>query len=176
MLCFKDYFSLFDKMSKAEIEKNSEDKLDAIDIELLRLLQENCKQTTKELASKVHLSQTPVFERIRQMETSGYIEGYSARLNRRKLNRGLCVFCSIRLKKHSREYIIHFKDAIMHVPEIVECYNISGDYDFMLKIIVESMSHYQDFVQNKLGVIESVGSLHSLFVIDEVKQAQSVLL
>lgn len=149
-------------------------KLDDIDLELLRLLQANCNLTTKELADKVHLSPTPVFERIRQLEASGYILGYSALLNRKLLNHGFCVFCNIRLKKHSRNYIIHFKKAIKKIDEITECYNISGDYDFMLKIYVTDMEHYQDFVQNKLGTIESVGSLHSLFVLEEVKHLQGM--
>lgn len=163
-------------MTSEDKENKSIQGLDDVDTRILRLLQDNCKLTNKELAVQVHLSPTPVFERVRQLEKKGYIKRYSALLDRQLLSRGFCVFCNIRLKKHSKEYIIHFKEAVMAVPEIVECYNISGDYDFMLKIIVKSMSHYQDFVQNKLGVIESVGSLHSMFVIDEVKHEQSIVL
>lgn len=150
------------------------DKLDDIDIEILRQLQENSNQTTKEIAAKVHLSPTPVFERIRQLEKSGYIKKYTAILDGDKLSKGFCVFCNIRLKKHSGEYIVHFTTAVMDIPEITECYNISGDYDFMLKIQVNSMAHYQDFVQNVLGNIESVGSLHSLFVLKTVKETYAI--
>lgn len=150
------------------------EKLDATDIEILRQLQENSHQTTKELAKRVHLSPTPVFERIRQLENSGYIKRYTVILDGDKLSKGFCVFCNIRLKKHSGEFIVHFTNAVMDIPEITECYNISGDYDFMLKIQVKSMAHYQDFVQNVLGTIESVGSIHSLFVLKTVKETYAI--
>lgn len=151
-------------------------QLDDIDIQILKVLQDNCKLTTKELAAHVHLSPTPVFERVKRMEKEGIIRQYSAILNNELLDNGFCVFCNIRLKKHSKEYILHFIDSIMKIDEIVECYNISGDYDFMLKILVSSMSHYQEFVQNKLGVIESIGSLHSLFVLKEMKHTHGIKL
>ncbi|MBO7427819.1 MAG: Lrp/AsnC family transcriptional regulator [Paludibacteraceae bacterium] len=151
-------------------------QLDDIDIQILKVLQNNCKLTTKELAAHVHLSPTPVFERVKRMEKEGIIRQYSAILNNELLDNGFCVFCNIRLKKHSKEYILHFIDAIQKIDEIVECYNISGDYDFMLKILVSGMSHYQEFVQNKLGVIESIGSLHSLFVLKEMKHTHGIKL
>lgn len=148
--------------------------LDDINIKLLELLQENSKFTTKELAAKVNLSATPVFERIKHLEESGFIRKYSAILDPEKINNGFSVYCNIRLKKHSKEYILNFTAAIKDIKEITECYNVSGDYDFMLKIYVQNMAHYQSFVQNKLGVIESIGSLHSIFVLKEVKQTFSL--
>ncbi len=148
--------------------------LDDIDIKLLELLQENSKFTTKELAAKVNLSATPVFERIKHLEENGFIRKYSAILDPEKINNGFSVYCNIRLKKHSKEYILNFTAAIKDIKEITECYNVSGDYDFMLKIYVQNMAHYQSFVQNKLGVIESIGSLHSIFVLKEVKQTFSL--
>lgn len=148
--------------------------LDTIDIRILEMLQENSNITTKELAERVNLSATPVFERIKRLEKEGYIKKYVAIVDSAKLNSGFCVFCNIRLKKHSKECIIHFTESILNVKEITECYNISGDYDFMLKICVNSMSHYQEFVENVLGTIESIGSLHSLFVLKEVKHTYAV--
>ncbi len=148
--------------------------LDATDIRILEILQDNSNITTKELAERVNLSATPVFERIKRLEKEGYIKKYVAIVDGQKVNNGFCVFCNIRLKKHSKECIIHFTKSIMKVREITECYNISGDYDFMLKICVNSMAHYQEFVENVLGTIESIGSLHSLFVLKEVKQTYSV--
>lgn len=158
------------------MKEPSIEDLDETDIQILKTLQSNCKLTTKELAAMVNLSPTPVFERVKRLEKDGYIKQYSAVLNNELLNKGFCVFCNIRLKKHSKEYILHFTDAIQKIDEIVECYNISGDYDFLLKIFVSSMAHYQDFVQNKLGVIESVGSLHSLFVLKEMKNNPGIIL
>lgn len=148
--------------------------LDKKDLEILRILQDNSNLTTKELAAKVNLSPTPVFERIRQMEEKGYITKYGAVLNRNLLGIGLCAFCNIRLKQHNRDCILHFVNAISNIEEITECYNISGDYDFMIKIMVKDMDHYQDFIQNKLGTIDSLGSLHSLFVLKEVKMTQQI--
>lgn len=149
-------------------------KIDNIDIKLLELLQDNAKFTTKELASKVNLSPTPVFERIRNLEKNGYIKKYTAILNPEKIQVGFSVYCNIRLKKHSQEYILNFTAAIKNIKEVTECYNVSGDYDFMLKIYVQNMAHYQSFVQNKLGIIDSIGSLHSIFVMKEVKQTFSL--
>jgi len=150
------------------------DNLDAIDISLLKLLQENSNRTVKEFASLVNLSPTPVFERIKQLEKNGYIKKYMAILSHEKLNKGFVVFCHIRLKYHSLECRTRFMSAIADIDEITECYNISGEYDFMLKICAQSMEHYKDFAINILGVEESIGSLHSVFVMEEVKQNFSI--
>ncbi len=156
------------------IKSQKMDKLDSIDIEILRQLQANANQTTKELASHVNLSPTPVFERVKQLERNGYIKKYTVILDGEKLSKGFCVFCNIRLKKHSGQCIVDFTAAVQDIPEITECYNISGEFDFMLKIQVNSMSHYQDFVQNVLGNIDSVGSIHSLFVLKTVKETYAL--
>ena len=150
------------------------DNLDAIDISLLKLLQENSNRTVKEFASLVNLSPTPVFERIKQLEKNGYIKKYMAILSHEKLNKGFVVFCHIRLKYHSLACRTQFMRVITDIDEITECYNISGEYDFMLKICAQSMEHYKDFVINILGVEESIGSLHSVFVMEEVKQNFSI--
>lgn len=145
------------------------EKLDAIDIQILRELQGNGKLTTKELAAIVNLSATPVFERQKRLEREGYIKKYTVVLDAEKLGNGFVVFCNIRLKQHSREYGRQFMEAISSIKEITECYNTSGDYDFMMKIYVRDMKHYQDFILNTLGVIDSIGSLHSIFAIGEIK-------
>lgn len=143
--------------------------IDDTDIKILSLLQENAKLTTKELAAKVNLSPTPVFERLKRLEREGYIDKYVAILNAEKLGNGFVVFCNIKLKQHSRTYGAQFMDAIMQMNEVTECYNTSGEHDFMMKIYAKSMKHYQDFVLNKLGMVDSIGSLHSVFVIGEIK-------
>lgn len=148
--------------------------LDPTDIQLLRILQEGSNLTTKELAAKVNLSPTPVFERVKRLEKEGYIKKYVAILDAEKLSKGFVVFCNIRLKQHSKELGIRFMKAILSLEEVTECYNISGDYDFMLKIYVQSMKHYQDFVLNTLGEIDSIGNLHSTFVLGEIKQSYAL--
>ncbi len=149
-------------------------KLDKTDIRLLQLLQENSSRTVKELAALVNLSTTPVFERIKRLETNGYIRKYTAILNAEKLNQGFIVFCNVRLKQHSKELGKQFMEAVIPLEEVTECYNISGDYDFMLKIYVNSMSHYQDFVLNTFGELDCIGNLQSLFVMGEIKNSYSI--
>jgi len=150
------------------------ERLDTTDIKMLKVLQDNSKLTTKELAEIVNLSPTPVFERQRRLEREGYIKRYTAELNSEKLGCNLIVFCSIKLKQHTREYGHQFMEAINKIETITNCYNISGDYDFMMKIYVRDMKHYQDFVLNTLGELDCIGSLHSTFVIGEVKNSRAV--
>lgn len=145
------------------------EKLDDKDLKLLRLLQNNAKLTVKELAKEINLSPSPVFERVKRLEQEGYIKGYAAVLDAEKLNRGFTVFCQIKLKIHDRSVGYDFVKEILEIEEVAECYNISGDFDFLLKVQVRDMKHYQDFVFNKLGSVDSIGSTHSTFVMAEVK-------
>ena len=150
------------------------ENLDAIDIRLLKLLQKNSNITTKELANKVNLSPTPVFERIKKLEKSGFIKKYVAILDAELLNKSLTVFCNITLKEHTKKIGNQFVNDIKNVKEITECYNVSGDYDFLLKVVVKDMKHYQNFVLNHLGEIKNIGSAHSTFVMGEIKHSYAV--
>ncbi|MGL6129580.1 AsnC family transcriptional regulator [Chryseobacterium artocarpi] len=145
------------------------EQLDDKDLKLLRLLQTNAKLTVKELAKEINLSPSPVFERVKRLEQEGYIKNYAAVLDAEKLNRGFTVFCQIKLKIHDRSVGYDFVKEILEIEEVAECYNISGDFDFLLKVQVRDMKHYQDFVFNKLGSVDSIGSTHSTFVMAEVK-------
>lgn len=150
------------------------DKLDQVDLQILRNLQNNARLTTKELAASVHLSTTPVFERLRRLETGGYIKRYIAVLDAEKLNQGFVVFCSVKLRRLNREIASDFVRIIQDIPEVTECYNISGSYDYLLKIHSPNMKYYQEFILNVLGTIESLGSLESTFVMDEVKHEYGI--
>ncbi|PWG80528.1 AsnC family transcriptional regulator [Pararcticibacter amylolyticus] len=150
------------------------EELDAADLQLLRLLGENSKMTVKELAARVNLSPSPVFERVKRLETKGYIKKYIALIDAEKLNYGLMVFCNIKLKQHDKSIGSQFVKDIMLLTEVVECYNISGDYDFLLKVLARDMKHYQDFVFNKLGSVTSIGSTHSTFVMCENKNTYNI--
>lgn len=150
------------------------DTLDNIDLRLLKLLQEDSSRPIKELAKLVYLSATPVSERIRRLEKEGYIKKYAAILSHSKLNKGFVVFCNVRLKQHSYEYRNRFINAVLQIEDITECYNISGDYDFMLKIYAQSMEHYKNFIVNILNAEESIGSLQSIFVMEEIKQTHNI--
>ena len=138
-------------------------------MQILRTLQQNARLTTKELASRVSLSSTPVFERLRRLENNGYIKKYIAVLDAEKLNQGFIVFCNIKMSRLSRDIAQNFTQIIRDIPEVTECYNISGRFDFLLKIHAPNMKYYQEFVLNVLGTIENLGSLESTFVMDEIK-------
>ncbi len=143
--------------------------LDKKDLQILRTLQENARLTTKELAARVNLSSTPVFERLRRLENGGYIRKYIAVLDAEKLNLGFVVFCRVKLSKLNKEIATDFTRVIQDIPEVTECYNISGSYDYLLKIHAPNMKYYQEFILNVLGTIDSLGSLESTFVMDEIK-------
>ncbi len=148
--------------------------LDDTDIQLLKLLGADSEITVKELAAQVNLSASPVFERVKRLKTNGYIKKYIALIDAEKLNYGLIVFCNIKLKQHDRSIGHQFVTDIMQLKEVVECYNISGDFDFLLKVYAKDMKHYQDFVFNKLGSVTSIGSTHSTFVMSENKNSYNI--
>ena len=143
--------------------------LDRIDIQILRIMQGNARLTTKELASRVNLSNTPVFERLKRLEKEGYIKKYIAVLDAEKLNRGFTVYCSVKLIKINREIAGEFCDMIKEIPEVTECYNISGEHDYLMKINAPDMKYYQEFILNVLGRLGNLGSITSMFVMDEIK-------
>ena len=143
--------------------------LDKTDLQILRTLQQNARLTTKELAARVSLSSTPVFERLKRLENNGYIKKYIAVLDAEKLNQGFIVFCHIKMSKLNREIAQNFTEIIRDIPEVTECYNISGSFDYLLKIHAPNMKYYQEFVLNVLGTIENLGSLESTFVMAEIK-------
>ena len=150
------------------------DTLDDIDLQILRTLQKNAKLTTKELADAVHLTPTPVFERQKRLERQGYIKKYVAILDPDKLNQSLQVYCKVKLKQINHEIADAFTRRIMRIPEVTECYNTSGNYDYLLKVRATDMKQYQEFVLNKLGEIESLASIESTFVMSEIKQNYGV--
>jgi Lrp/AsnC family leucine-responsive transcriptional regulator len=149
-------------------------KLDHVDIQMLRTLQENARLTVKELAAKVRLSSTPVFERLKRLEEGGYIKKYMAVLDAGKLDRGFVVFCNVKLRRMNRDIAGEFARIVQDIPEVTECYNISGGFDYLLKIHAPDMKYYQEFILNVLGTVESLGSIESMFVMDEVKHVYGI--
>lgn len=145
------------------------EKLDKVDLQILRTLQENARLTTKELAAQVSLSSTPVFERLKRLEREGYIKKYIAVLDADKLNQGFVVFCNVKLRRMNKDIAMEFTRIVQQIPEVTECYNISGSYDYLLKIHAPNMKYYQEFIIDVLGTVDSLGSLESMFVMDEVK-------
>lgn len=145
------------------------DTLDTVDIQILRTLQENARLTTKELAARVHLSTTPVFERLKRLESNGYIKKYIAVLDAEKLNQGFVVFCNVKMHRISHDIAEQFSQMVKGIPEVTECYNVSGSFDYLLKVHAANMKYYREFVLNVLGSIEGLGSIESTFVMDTIK-------
>ena len=149
--------------------------LDNTDLAILKLLQQNARITIKEISDKVHLSTTPVHERIRRMEESGVIRQYATLLNGAKVKKGLMVICYVSLKQHSKNAGDKFIKSIMELNEVVECLTISGEFDFMLKVVTENMDAYYDFHVNKLSQIENMGNIQSVFVMGVIKQTHQLV-
>ena len=173
-MLFLKLINLFKSVKMKKTDNFSVKNLDIIDFELLRMLQKDAKLTIKEIAVRVNLSPTPVYERIKRLEKEGLIEKYIAIVNAEKVGKNLTVFCNIILKKHTKEIVNKFVRDIVSLKEVVECYNISGDYDFLLKIVTKDMKHYQFFVINELGSVKNIGSVHSTFVIGVIKHNYAV--
>ncbi len=149
--------------------------LDKIDLAILRLLQENARATVKEIAEKVHLSTTPVHERIKRMEQTGVIKQYATLVDYTKVKKGLMVICYVSLKEHSKNAGLKFIKSINELKEVIECYNISGEFDFMLKVVEENMDSYYDFHVNRLSQIENMGNVQSVFVMGVIKQTHQLI-
>ena len=150
--------------------------LDAIDIKLLGYLQQDSKQTTKELSHKLELSVTAVYERIKKLEKEGVIDSYVALVNKQKVEKSFVAFCHVKLIQHTQEYVARFEKEVINIPEVAECYHISGDYDYLLKVLLKDMAAFREFMVKKLTTINHIGSTHSMFVINEVKHTTAISL
>jgi len=148
-------------------------KLDQNDFKLLNLLQQDSKLTHKQLSLELDLSSTAVFERIKKMERGGIIKGYRAIVDRKLLGRELMVYTHVKLERHSKKNIIDFESRITGFNEVHECYHVSGDSDYILKMTFVDMAEYRDFIVSKLTSIPSIGSTYSIFIIKELKNATS---
>ncbi|MFD1161226.1 MULTISPECIES: Lrp/AsnC family transcriptional regulator [Hwangdonia] len=144
------------------------EKLDDIDLKILRILQKNSKKTTKEVAQMLNLTASPVYERIRRLENKGYIKKYVALLDKIQLNRPITAVCMVSLRYHNEGFIDKFESQIKELKEVQECYHMAGKVDFFLKINLQSLDAYHEFVRLKLSKIENIGVLESYFVLKEI--------
>ena len=148
--------------------------LDSVDKKLIMLLQQDSKQTNKELSYKLGLSVTAIYERVKKLEKEGIINGYVALINKDAINKSFVAFCHIKLVQHSKDYVVKFEREVAKLDEILECYHISGDYDYLLKVLVEDMDAFREFMVKKLTTIDHIGSTHSMFMINEVKHTTAI--
>ena len=161
-------------MAKTSLKEESP-AIDKTDLSILRLLQQNARITIKEISEKVHLSTTPVHERIRRLEEKGVIKQYVTLLDGAKVKKGLMVICYISLRQHSKSAGDKFIHSIMEMNEVLECLTISGQFDFMLKVVAENMDTYYDFHVNRLSQIENIGNVQSVFVMGVIKQTHQLV-
>jgi len=144
-------------------------ELDAIDKRILNILQKNALQSVKEVADKVGLSGSPTHERIKRLERTGVITKYVALLDKEKIGKEFVAVCNIRLKEHNHAMLLNFEKAIVKFDEVMEVQSLTGDTDYSLKVVTTDMKGYQDFVMNKLSVIENVTNVQSFFVMKQIK-------
>ena len=148
--------------------------IDKIDVSLLNLLQRNTKLNTKELAQKVGLSVTPTYERIKRLEKEGYIKQYVAILDRKLIDKNLMVISFVSLILHSNDMQIEFEKSVIEYPEVIECFHVTGSYDYQLKVIVSDMEEYQAFIKNKLSSINNIANVQSSFVMSSLKDTTAI--
>ena len=145
--------------------------MDPVDLRILKILEKDSLSTNKEIAAELHLTTTPVHERIKRLRRDGVISKYTIELTRKALNKNLVVFCNVSLREHAAEYLNGFERDIQTLPEVVECYCISGGSDFLLKIVVSDMDSYKEFILNKLSTLPNIANAQSQFVVKEVKDS-----
>lgn len=146
--------------------------MDSTDKKLISLLQVNGKLTMKELSEELGLSITPIYERLRRLERNGIITGYHAHINEKKVGLGLEVFCSVTLESHKSEFLSAFEKGITQFDEVLECYHLAGSFDFLLKVLVEDMEHYAEFVNKRMSKLENIGVVNSHMVLKKIKQTR----
>lgn len=149
-------------------------KLDTLDRKILRHLQEDSKKTNKEISNDLGLSVTAVYERIRKLEREGVISKYVALINPEKVEKGFMVLCQIKLIQHKKDFLTQFEKEVTSLPEVIECLHVSGDYDYILKVLVKDMDAYREFMVTKLTTLDHIGSTKSIFTINKVKQSTQI--
>ena len=144
------------------------EKIDEVDLKILRILQKDSKKTTKEVAEILNLTASPVYERIKRLEKRGIIKKYVALLDKKLLNIPITAICMVSLRYHNQGFIDKFDKQINELDEVQECYHMAGKVDFFLKINLESLDDYHEFIRLKLSKIENIGVLESYFVLKEI--------
>lgn len=150
--------------------------LDLTDKKIVALLQKDSKQTNKQISLQLNLSVTAIYERIKKLEKEGIIKKYVALIDKDKINKSFLIFCHIKLLQHSKEFLSNFEREVLKLDEVSECFHVSGDYDYILKIHVEDMKAYREFMVTKLTTIKHIGSTQSIFTINEVKNSNEISL
>jgi DNA-binding Lrp family transcriptional regulator len=149
---------------------------DTIDKKILRLLQKDARLTIKELSDKIGLSITPTYERMKKIEKTKIIKGYVALLDQQVIGKTCSAFCTITLRLHSAPLLKQFEVSLKSFPEVMECYHVAGTYDYMIKVVVDNMGDYKNFLVNKLASVENISNVNSSFIMTEIKHETAYVL
>ncbi|MBR9912897.1 MAG: Lrp/AsnC family transcriptional regulator [Gammaproteobacteria bacterium] len=148
--------------------------LSATDLKILKQLQSDASLTAAELASRVGLSQSPCWRRVNKLLEEGYIQKRVALLNAEKLGMDVVVFCSVNLSAHGRQSLEEFEQAVAQLPEVIECYTMTGTMDYMLKIVTRDIRHYEKFVRTFLAQMPGIQEIHSNIAVTAIKNTTAL--
>jgi DNA-binding Lrp family transcriptional regulator len=143
--------------------------IDELDIAILQILQADARISNAELARRVNLSPPATLARVRRLDDSGLINGYAALVDRRQAGYDMLCFVSVSLQLHDIEQVTGFRDAVGKMPEVLECHHVTGDYDYLLKIVAHNTKDLENFLLRKLTPIPGVARIHTSLVLNEVK-------
>lgn len=143
--------------------------IDNLDRRILQILQRDAKLTTKEIAAKLDLTTTPTHERIKRLERLGYIKNYVALVDRKKVDKALLAFCNVSLKEHSQKHLKQFDKQIRDFEEVLECFHITGIFDYLIKIVVKDMDAYHQFTFNKIAKLSNIENVQTIFAMNDIK-------
>lgn len=152
----------------------SQFKLDTIDLKLLEILQKNAKITNAQLSKEVGLSPAPTLERVKKLEVLGYIESYHAKVNKEKIGLGVSTFVTVNLIGHKKQLTESFVKQIQTIPEVVECHHVTGNGDFLLKIVAKDIAEYQKLLLEKINEIEEVASTSTMVILSTFKDCDAL--
>lgn len=136
---------------------------------ILRLLQDEPELTVAEIGERVGLSHTPCWRRIKEMERQGVIRGRIVLVDPKQVGFDVSVFCFVRLKQHDEETLVEFEKAVKAMPEVVQCYSMTGEYDYVLRVLTSSVRQYEEILKKALLKLPGVGFVNSSFALDELK-------
>ena len=148
--------------------------LQKIDIQILGALQRDATISTADLATQVHLSQSPCWRRVNKLEEAGVIDRRVALLDRQKLGLEVVVFATVNLNQVGKQNLLAFERSVECHPEVVECYTMAGIWDYVLKIVCRDIRHYEDFVRNTLTASDLIRELHSHIAVTEIKNTSAL--
>jgi DNA-binding Lrp family transcriptional regulator len=147
-------------------------KMDSVDLKILKLLQENSKITNLDLSKQIGLSPAPTLERVKKLEQSGVIQSYHAKVDTAKLGLNISTFVLVSLAWQKENALEKFIDQIQEIDEVTECYIITGDGDFLLRIICKDIGAYEQLLFKKLSQIEEIERLKTLMTLSKVKKSK----